>query len=152
MSAAVKIQLWSLVLGAGLTWLSACQAPGSGRASARRESLVTCSSSSDPCDDGELCTQDECLVANNICQNRFIAGCCVSATDCDDGSECTENLCLSNVCTFRAILGCVPSLDSGPADAGGDAALSDAASDAQTTDAASESDAAASDAQTTDAQ
>jgi len=56
----------------------------------------------DPCDDGELCTEMD------ICDMGVCGG---STIDCDDGNECTDNSCTLGV-------GCVVQVNTNPCDDG----------------------------------
>ncbi len=114
-------------------------------ATGRAEALHACSSVSDPCDDGDICTMDVCEVALGSCRHQRITGCCTSAAECDDGNVCTTDGCdtTTNACTFMAILGCVPDAsvtDGAPPDVGvldgsaPDVGIPDAAADATAPD------------------
>ncbi|MCH9687183.1 MAG: hypothetical protein K0V04_37455 [Deltaproteobacteria bacterium] len=54
----------------------------------------------DPCDDGELCTEDD------VCNMGVCAG---TTIDCEDGNECTTNFCQDGV-------GCILQLNNDPCD------------------------------------
>ena len=66
-----------------------------------------CDSTAD-CDDGSVCTDDGCNLAENVCLFTAIAGCCEVPADCpDDGDPCTLGTCdAANVCGVVDLDGC----------------------------------------------
>jgi hypothetical protein len=60
----------------------------------------TCTSDTD-CDDGDVCTLDECGFGD-VCFNHPIDGCCTDDAGCDDADPCTDDACdlQSNQCRF----------------------------------------------------
>ena len=57
------------------------------------------------CDDGNICTDDDCLEPGG-CDHTPVAGCCNEPADCDDSDSCTEDVCNANVCENNAIADC----------------------------------------------
>ena len=55
----------------------------------------------DPCSDGDPCTEDD-TCSGGVCSGTFIPGCegCVDNIDCDDGDDCTENVCSGGACIY----------------------------------------------------
>ena len=56
------------------------------------------------CDDGDPCTEDECV--DHWCQHTPIPGCCQYDEECDDGDVCTYDECLGYVCDNSSITPC----------------------------------------------
>ncbi|HAN32678.1 MAG TPA: hypothetical protein DCQ06_13875 [Myxococcales bacterium] len=48
------------------------------------------------CDDGNACTGDACIVAQEKCIHIPQPGCCAAAKDCDDSNFCTTDTCEKN--------------------------------------------------------
>jgi hypothetical protein len=55
--------------------------------------LANCCLNAKDCDDGNVCTLDNC--AFKKCKNVKLPAtqCCAAAVDCDDGNLCTQDLC-----------------------------------------------------------
>ena len=55
------------------------------------------------CDDGDPCTQDQCV--EGICIRTGIGGCraCAKDADCKDGNGCTQDVCESGKCAYHAL-------------------------------------------------
>jgi hypothetical protein len=45
------------------------------------------------CDDGNICTSDECNASTNVCEHTPVASCCTSDVDCNDSNVCTTDSC-----------------------------------------------------------
>ena len=69
---------------------------------------VACASDGD-CDDGNVCTLDDCG-ADGLCSSAPIGGCCVDSSDCSDGdTPCVEFACIQNQCEPSTLAGCCQS-------------------------------------------
>jgi hypothetical protein len=55
-----------------------------------------------PCDDGDVCTTDACVVGQ--CSNFEIANCCQGDLECADGDPCTTNTCVANQCQSAPVI------------------------------------------------
>ena len=61
------------------------------------------------CQDGNLCTEQQCDVTVNQCTAPVeVAGCCLQNTDCDDGNACNLDRCIGKKCRHSAniVAGC----------------------------------------------
>lgn len=100
---------WILALTVAASVLIAgCVAQEGGEVGAVRAVSHSCSSPSDSCDDGDVCTADRCNVAAMTCTHAPVVGCCTDSMDCDDGQACTMDSCdlATNRCSNTPIAGC----------------------------------------------
>jgi hypothetical protein len=65
-----------------------------------------CCTSSDECDDADVCTTDGCQ--NGKCQHVRAPGCCSHDADCDDGNPCSADACpgVGEQCQHAPVDGC----------------------------------------------
>src|SRR5690242_13248552 len=97
------------LLAFGLLALSAvrCGTPDAHETiGAVRQAAGNCTSPAD-CDDGLLCTLDQCD-STHTCVHPAIPDCCTADTDCDDKNTCTADKCNTDTseCSHVAPTGC----------------------------------------------
>jgi hypothetical protein len=55
------------------------------------------------CDDGNVCTTDDCDPATNLCRSVPVEGCCLTDGECDDLNQCTVDTCVANACAHAPL-------------------------------------------------